>query len=87
VILVTIASTFHITAIIGFLFLIPIYFRAFIKVISYGFLISGLFFFLFSTDILSLALMVLPTDSIASQKLNFYLNSDQYRPILSIGTG
>ncbi|WP_074143108.1 EpsG family protein [Enterobacter hormaechei] len=87
VILVTIASTFHITAIIGFLFLIPIYFRAFTKVISYGFLISGLFFFLFSTDILSLALMVLPTDSIASQKLNFYLNSDQYRPILSIGTG
>jgi hypothetical protein len=50
-------------------------------------LISGGLFFFLSTTLLNLALLILPADSIASQKLNFYLNSEQYKPLLSVGSG
>jgi hypothetical protein len=88
ILLVLLASTFHTTAVIALIFLIPIYSRVFTKIIGYGLLISGGLFFFLSTTLLNLALLILPADSIASQKLNFYLNSEQYKPLLlSVGSG
>lgn len=87
IILVLLASTFHITAIIALMFLVPIYSRRLAKIIGYGLIISGGLFFFLSTALLNLALMILPVDSIASQKLSFYLNSEQYKPLLSVGSG
>lgn len=84
---VIIASTFHITALIALLFLIPVYSARLNKIISYGLLGSSCLFFFFATDILNFALGVLPVGSIASQKLSFYLNSEQYKPLLSVGSG
>ncbi|KML18777.1 polymerase [Leclercia adecarboxylata] len=87
VVLVLLASTFHTTAMIALIFLIPIYSKVITKIIGYGLLISGGLFFFLSTTLLNLALLILPADSIASQKLNFYLNSEQYKPLLSVGSG
>ncbi|MBE4896327.1 EpsG family protein, partial [Enterobacter cloacae complex sp. P16RS2] len=78
--LILLASTFHITALIALLFLIPVYSGKLNKILSYGLLSVSCLFFFFSNSILNFALGVLPVGSIASQKLNFYLSSDQYKP-------
>ncbi|MEP8586265.1 EpsG family protein [Enterobacter asburiae] len=87
ILLILLASTFHITALIALLFLIPVYSGKLNKILSYGLLSVSCLFFFFSNSILNFALGVLPVGSIASQKLNFYLSSDQYKPMLSIGSG
>ncbi|HAL2801911.1 TPA: O4 family O-antigen polymerase, partial [Escherichia coli] len=85
--LVLFASTFHITALICFLLMTPLFSKKLSKIISYSLLIFSSFFFAFSETILSALLAILPEGSIASEKLSFYLATEQYRPQLSIGSG
>ncbi|MFA2170869.1 EpsG family protein, partial [Escherichia coli] len=71
--LVLFASTFHITALICFLLMTPLFSKKLSKIISYSLLIFSSFFFAFSETILSALLAILPEGSIASEKLSFYL--------------
>lgn len=87
IVLIIIASTFHITALVCFLFVIPIYSVKISKIMSYSLLIFGGVFFAAADKILSFAVNILPLGTIASEKLQFYLNSEQYKPQLSIGSG
>ncbi len=70
-----------------FLLMTPLFSKKLSKIISYSLLIFSSFFFAFSETILSALLAILPEGSIASEKLSFYLATEQYRPQLSIGSG
>lgn len=87
VFIVLIASTFHITAIICLLFLTPHFSLKLNKVVSYSLVIFSVTFFALANIILNTVVTLLPVGTIASEKLSFYLASEQYKPQLSIGSG
>jgi hypothetical protein len=85
--LVLFASCFHITALICLIALLPLYWRRGSKIVAYALLFFGMSFFFFANQILRTVLSILPGQSIASEKLEFYLSSAEYQPQLSIGSG
>ena len=85
--LVLLASLFHVTAIISLIFVLPYVNKSISKIAVLSLILLGLMFFVFPTQILESFLSLLPSSSSASIKLDFYINSDTYKPQISVGIG
>jgi hypothetical protein len=85
--LIAIASSFHITAIVCFVLLVPLYSMRISKVIGYSLIVFSAAFIVVSNSILVFIVSILPAGFIAAEKLSFYLHSEQYKPQLSLGSG
>lgn len=85
--IVLIASTFHTTALVALIFLVPYFSINLTKFFSFSLLVLTGFFTVFTESILENIISILPSNSIVSLKLQFYLLSDVYKPQLSIGIG
>lgn len=84
---VLIASLFHVTAVISIIFILPYLSKKISKIAVFALFIVGIAFFIFPTQILSFILPFLPENSNTGIKLDFYLNSETYKPQLSVGLG
>ncbi|WEI19377.1 EpsG family protein [Acinetobacter proteolyticus] len=87
ILIVLLSSLFHITALITLLFTLPYFSKRISKLVAWGIVGISFIFVSMPTQFLQLLLLVLPLDSMAGAKLNFYLSSDAYKPQLSIGIG
>ncbi|WP_342656741.1 EpsG family protein [Pantoea sp. RSPAM1] len=87
IILVLLASTIHTTAIICLIFILPVISPRLSRLSSISTLAVSLAFLFIPFIILKIAFSVLQPGSLAYEKLNFYLNSEAYRPQLSAGIG
>ncbi|MDH2636576.1 EpsG family protein [Acinetobacter nosocomialis] len=87
ILLVCVASLFHITALICFVFVIPFVSIRLSRIFSYVMLISSFIFVSMPILILEFIISLLPPTSMVAMKLNIYLISDAYKPQLSIGIG
>lgn len=85
--LVILASSFHITAIFCFVFLLPLYSQRISRVVGYSLLVFSSVFIIVSNSILEFIVSNLPSGYIVAEKLTFYLHSEQYKPQLSLGSG
>lgn len=85
--LIFLASTFHITAIICLLFIIPKISKRFAKFSYTVALLFSVSFLAIPFIILNFVYALLNPSSLAYQKLSFYLSSDIYKPQLSAGVG
>lgn len=85
--MVLLASLFHITAIICLTFVLPYVNKLFSRITILLLISFGVTFFIIPTQILQYVLPFLPAGSNTSIKLDFYLNSDAYRPQISVGLG
>lgn len=84
---ICLASTFHITALICLLFIIP---KVSKKIANFSYavvLIFSVSFLAIPFVILNFIYSLLNPSSLAYQKLSFYLASDAYKPQLSAGVG
>lgn len=87
IMLVALASLFHVTAIISIVFVLPYVSKIFSRIAIISAFIFGLVFFIFPTIILQYVLTYLPAESNTNLKLDFYINSESYSPGVSIGLG
>lgn len=87
IIIILLAAAFHITALICLLFIIPVYFPRLSKLSGYMMVGLGGLLVLILGSVLTVILSILPAGSLAYEKLNFYLSTEQYQPQLSIGIG
>ena len=87
VLLVVLASMMHVTALVGLIMIIPYLSKSIAKVVMFGLFVFAVGFAMTPFTILNLFLNILPIDSSANIKLDYYLNSNDYMPQLSIGLG
>lgn len=85
--LIVLATTFHTTAIIGLIFLIPVISVRLSKLSSFSVLILSIIFFVMPVVTLNIVYTLLQPGSIAQQKLSYYLSSEAYQPQFSAGIG
>ena len=85
--LIILATTFHTTALIGLIFLIPMISVRLSKLSSFGVLIVSIIFLVMPVVTLNMVYMLLQPGSIAQQKLSYYLSSEAYQPQFSAGIG
>lgn len=85
--MVFLASLMHITALITLFMIIPYLSKSLSKFIVRSIIALAICFALFPFQILNFILDILPINSSANIKLNFYLNNGNYMPQVSIGLG
>lgn len=85
--LIILATTFHTTAIICLIFLIPAFSIRLSKLSSFGVLVVSIVFLVMPVVTLNMVYMLLQPGSIAQQKLSYYLSSEAYQPQFSAGIG
>lgn len=87
ILLILLAASFHITALICLTLVLPYMSIKLSRIFGYGLFLASFIFVSIPTLILENVISLFPVDSMAYLKLNFYLNSDIYKPVLSIGIG
>lgn len=85
--LIIIASCFHTTALVCFLFILPCISLRFSKLSLYSAVSLSLAFLIVPFVMLNALYSVLQPGSLAQQKLSYYLESEAYRPQFSAGVG
>ncbi|MCU1788938.1 EpsG family protein [Pectobacterium polaris] len=84
---VSIAAFFHITALISVLFLLPSVSKSLSRLTAYVLIILSAVFFFFNIELLRYIISILPIQGFVFEKLDFYINSDTYKPQFSAGIG
>lgn len=87
ILLVVLASLFHVTAAISIIFVLPYMSKTISRIVVTMLFVFGVMFFIFPTQILKFILIYLPAESSTNLKLDFYINSETYSPGVSIGLG
>lgn len=84
---IILASFFHTTALVCFLFILPCMSLRFSKLSLYSAISLSLTFLVIPFVMLNAVYSLLQPGSLAQQKLSYYLESEAYRPQLSAGVG
>lgn len=87
ILLIFLASLFHMTALVCLIFILPYLSKKLSLIVGVVVIIFSILFVIIPTQVLSFIIELLPSNSMASMKLNFYLISDAYAPKISIGVG
>lgn len=84
---ILIASLFHVTALISIIVILPYLSKFISRAAIILMFLFGIVFFIIPNQILLFILPLLPPNSNTSLKLDFYINSETYKPQLSVGLG
>ncbi|QGU11516.1 EpsG family protein [Leclercia sp. J807] len=81
------AAMFHATALIFMIMMLPLISLKLTKTLGKGVLLVSLCFMLIPEQFILFVLSFLPASSPIAAKMYFYLNTEQYKPQLSVGIG
>jgi len=86
-IFIVLGALFHTGALVCLIFLSTFLNNVFARIITIVIFVLSLLFFILPVKTLELILLLLPSSSMAYEKLMFYASSEVYQPQLSIGFG